>query len=101
MMEIKDYRQTKMFRLKIRLLPNWKDVLNYANKRLLKKHYASLQDCLIEGFKWDETPEGHEYWQNIHDSIIWMPTKKCCDKWMRVNDAGQYYKCQVCNRKES
>ena len=98
MTEIKDYRESKAFNYKIKMLKEWPKILQYSGAEVYDKHYTKLTDCLIEGFRWDKTPEGQEYWQRIHDSIKLMPSKKCCGKIMKPNDFGAYYKCRVCKK---
>jgi hypothetical protein len=99
MTKIKDYREQREFRYKIRLLPNWETVINYvSNKDILYKKYTRLDDCIIDGFKWDETPEGHKYWQRVCASIKFMPAKKCCKIYMRTSDVSQHYRCSKCKK---
>ena len=100
MTQIIDYRECKKFKNKIELLPNYKKILEYAEADVFGRSYSHLRDCLIEGFKWDETEEGVEYWQNVYDSINYAPTKYCCGEKMRASDLKKNYRCIRCQRIE-
>lgn len=98
MKKVKDFREQREFRHKVKMLPDWKKIIEYAHPDVLYEKYTRLDDCLMEAFKWDETPEGHEYWQRVYDSIETMPMQKCCNKWMRTSDTSHRYRCTKCKR---
>lgn len=100
MSEIIDFRQCKKFKNKVELLPNYKKVLEYAEADVFGRSYSHLKDCLIEGFKWDETDEGYQYWQNVYDSITYAPVKNCCGERMRTSDFERTYRCLKCKKIE-
>ncbi len=35
-----------------------------------KQPIYDIKDALLNGFGWDKTPEGDDYWSNFHDSLI-------------------------------
>jgi len=37
------------------------------NSDVLKIKYQSLPDAIMGNFTWDDTPQGDEYWDKIHD----------------------------------
>lgn len=96
--KIIDFEERKTFYIKVRLLPNYKRVLELSDPELFYEVYQKVQDCLIEGFKWDETEEGHEYWQSVYDSVEVVPKKICCNKKMRTSDLSKYYRCKICKK---
>lgn len=103
MKAIKDFREQKEWRYKIKLLPDYKKIIEYSLKEygndfIKFEKYCRLDDCLLDAFKWDKTPEGVEYWQKIVDSIQVMPLKKCCNTWMRTSDFQQTYRCIKCKK---
>jgi hypothetical protein len=95
---IKDFQERKIFKNKIKLLPNWEKVLEYSDKALHYEYYTRVDECLLDAFKWDDTPEGGDYWAKIYKSIKTVKYIKCCDKWTRGSDTAQHMKCNTCHK---
>lgn len=74
-------------------------MINCPAERLRDKHY-SLKAMLINSFKWDATPEGHDYWQRVYDSIVVKPIPFCpvCKHRNKVRflKRTENYKCDIC-----
>ncbi len=46
-----------------------KAAINAKKKGALSVMSVSLKDALSSSFLWDETPEGHDFWEKIHRDI--------------------------------
>ena len=97
-MKIQDVRIKEQIRTKAKKLPMCDSFMRYVEHHEKYRNCETLKDMLLDTFKWDQTREGQEYWQRVHDSIQLMPSKKCCGKIMKPNDFGAYYKCRVCKK---
>lgn len=76
-MKIKDYRSSRVLTIKAKSLPMCEEFLKLVDEEKKLRKYNTLQDMLLDAFKWDSTPQGHEYWQQVHDSIEIIPHKPC------------------------
>jgi hypothetical protein len=99
-MKIIDYRRFNQLRTKAKDLPMYKDFISLVEKDKKVQCYNTLQDMLLDAFKWDKTPQGHEYWQSVYDSIVLEEHPKC----PKCNQIGKVWflktinkhKCQKC-----
>lgn len=99
-MTIIDYRRSNQLRTKARILPNYKEFIQLVEKDKRVQCYHTLQDMLLDAFKWDQTPQGHEYWQSIYDSIQvkdhpHCPQCKCIGRVWLLKTVNKY-RCQKC-----
>ena len=37
---------------------------------IAQRQYECLEDALAYSFSWDGSPEGHEYWEDVHDALV-------------------------------
>ncbi len=40
----------------------------HTEERWLKKFSATLRDCILDAFSWNETPEKHIFWSLVAES---------------------------------
>ena len=99
-MKIIDYRRFNQLRTKAKDLPMYKDFISLVEKDKRVQSYYNMKDMLLDAFKWDKTPQGHEYWQSVYDSIVLEEHPKC----PKCNQIGKVWflktvnkhKCQKC-----
>jgi hypothetical protein len=99
-MKIIDYRRFDQLQAKARTLPNYKEFIKLVEKDKRVQCYNTLQDMLLDAFKWDQTPQGHDYWQRIYDSVEVQnypncPQCKCIGKVHLLKTVNKH-KCQKC-----
>ncbi len=99
-MKIVDIQITEETRIKAKRLPMYFEfMINCPKEKYLNKHFT-LKTMLLDSFKWDSTPEGHEYWQRVYDSIEVKQMKLCpqCNTRGKVRflKTNQNYKCDKC-----
>jgi hypothetical protein len=99
-MKIIDYRKANTLRIKAKDLPNYKEFIALVSKDKMCQYYNTMQDMVLDAFKWDKTPQGHDYWQGIYDSIELRQQPNCpqCNGIARVwlLKTVNKYKCQKC-----
>jgi hypothetical protein len=52
----------------------------------LKIKYQSLPDALMGNFTWDDTPQGDEYWDKIHDRAKSGEIDRNLNGWIPVSE---------------
>lgn len=99
-MTIIDYRRTNTLRAKAKALPNYKEFIALVEKDKRVQCYNTMQDMILDAFEWDKTPQGHDYWQAVYDSIELREHPRCpqCKSIARVwlMKTLNKYKCQKC-----
>jgi hypothetical protein len=99
-MKIIDRRRDEQLGTKAKALPMYKEFISLVEKDKKVQCYNTLQDMLLDAFKWDKTPQGHEYWQSVYDSIVLEEHPKCpkCNQLGKVwlLKTVNKHKCQKC-----
>ena len=51
-----------------------------------QRQYGCLEEALAYSFCWDDSPEGHKYWEDVHDALV-------CDTYdlLRAKQKGFEY----------
>ena len=99
-MRIIDRRRDEQLGTKAKGLPMYKEFIQLVEKDKRVQSYYNMKDMLLDAFKWDKTPQGHEYWQSVYDSIVLEEHPKC----PKCNQIGKVWllktvnkhKCQKC-----
>ena len=99
-MEIKDYRYSNELRTKAKALPMYEEFIKLVDDDKKVQKYNTIQDMLLDAFKWDSSPQGQDYWQSVYDSIVLQDHPKC----PKCNQIGKVWllktvnkhKCQKC-----
>ena len=76
-MKIIDRRRDEQLGTKAKGLPMYKEFIQLVDKDKRVQSYYNMKDMLLDAFKWDKTPQGHEYWQSVYDSIVIADHPKC------------------------
>jgi len=99
-MKIIDYRTDEVLSTKAKRLPMYKDFIQLVEKDKKGTSYYNMKNMLLDAFKWDSTPQGHEYWQSVYDSIVIADHPKCtkCNTIYKVKflKTINKYKCNRC-----
>jgi hypothetical protein len=99
-MKIIDRRRDEQLGTKAKALPMYKEFIQLVEKDKRVQSYYNMKDMLLDAFKWDKTPQGHEYWQSVYDSIVLEEHPKCpkCNQLGKVwlLKTVNKHKCQKC-----
>jgi hypothetical protein len=79
-MKILDIRIKEKVQTKAKRLPMCDAFMRNIQSHHRYRHFETLKDMLLDSFKWDETPEGHDYWQGVFDlieTVELLPCPKC------------------------
>lgn len=99
-MKIIDYRTDEVLSTKAKRLPMYKEFIQLVEKDKKGTSYYNMKNMLLDAFKWDSTPQGHEYWQSVYDSIVIADHPKCtkCNTIYKVKflKTMNKYKCNRC-----
>jgi len=99
-MKIIDRRRDEQLGTKAKGLPMYKEFIQLVEKDKRVQSYYNMKDMLLDAFKWDKTPQGHEYWQSVYDSIVLEEHPKCpkCNQLGKVwlLKTVNKHKCQKC-----
>jgi hypothetical protein len=99
-MKILDIRIKEQIRTKAKKLPMYDSFMRYVEHHEKYRNCETLKDMLLDTFKWDQTREGHDYWQGVFDSIetVEMPACPKCNQNHRVYWRPQLkeYHCPNC-----
>ncbi len=99
-MKIIDYRTDEVLSTKAKRLPMYKEFIQLVEKDKKGTSYYNMKNMLLDAFKWDSTPQGHEYWQSVYDSIVIADHPKCtkCNTIYKVKflKTINKYKCNRC-----
>jgi hypothetical protein len=76
-MKIIDRRRDEQLGTKAKALPMYKEFIQLVEKDKRVQSYYNMKDMLLDAFKWDKTPQGHDYWQSVYDSIVIADHPKC------------------------
>jgi len=99
-MKIIDYRRDEVLSTKAKRLPMYKEFIQLVEKDKKGTSYYNMKNMLLDAFKWDSTPQGHEYWQSVYDSIVIADHPKCtkCNTIYKVKflKTINKYKCNRC-----
>lgn len=99
-MKIIDYRTDEVLSTKAKKLPMYKEFIQLVEKDKKGTSYYNMKNMLLDAFKWDSTPQGHEYWQSVYDSIVIADHPKCtkCNTIYKVKflKTINKYKCNKC-----
>jgi hypothetical protein len=101
-MKIIDVQISEQLRTKAKKLPMYKEFIELVDKDKKVQRYYNMKIMLLDAFKWDSTPQGHEYWQSVFDSIEVKQMKFCpqCNTrnkvcFLKVNKNYKCYKCKI------
>jgi ribosomal protein L37AE/L43A len=98
-MKIQDIKIKERVKTKAKFLPMGDKILKYTEFDVLEQEVRTYKDMLLMAFRWDSTPEGHDYWQSVVDSIEPpnMPTcPKCNNPKIDFKRKVQLYCCKKC-----
>ena len=68
-MKIIDLRIREKLGTKARRMPNYHEFMANIEPWQKIQSFDTMQNMLLSAFKWDSTPQGHDYWQKVFDSI--------------------------------
>jgi hypothetical protein len=101
-MKIIDRRRDEQLGTKAKGLPMYKEFIQLVEKDKRVQSYYNMKDMLLDAFKWDKTPQSHEYWQSVYDSIVIADHPKCpqCNtigkvKLLKTLDKHKCNKCKI------
>jgi hypothetical protein len=101
-MKIIDRRRDEQLGTKAKALPMYEEFIQLVEKDKRVQSYYNMKDMLLDAFKWDKTPQGHEYWQSVYDSIVIADHPKCpqCNtigkvKLLKTLDKHKCNKCKI------
>jgi hypothetical protein len=99
-MKIIDRRRDEQLGTKAKALPMYKEFIQLVEKDKRVQSYYNMKDMLLDAFKWDKTPQGHDYWQAVYDSIVIADHPKCpqCNTIGKVKllKTANKHKCNKC-----
>jgi hypothetical protein len=99
-MEIKDYRYSNELRTKAKALPMYEEFIKLVDDDKKVQKYNTIQDMLLDAFKWDSSPQGQDYWQSVYDSIVIIDHPRCpkCNRLAKVtfSKSKGNYRCFLC-----
>ena len=93
-MKIIDRRRDEQLGTKAKGLPMYKEFIQLVEKDKRVQSYYNMKDMLLDAFKWDKTPQGHEYWQSVYDSILLEEHPKC----PKCNQIGKVWLLKTVNK---
>jgi hypothetical protein len=93
-MKIIDRRRDEQLGTKAKALPMYKEFIQLVEKDKRVQSYYNMKDMLLDAFKWDKTPQGHEYWQSVFDSIVLAEHPKC----PKCNQLGKVWLLKTVNK---
>ena len=93
-MKIIDRRRDEQLGTKAKALPMYKEFIQLVEKDKSVQSYYNMKDMLLDAFKWDKTPQGHEYWQSVYDSIVLEEHPKC----PKCNQLGKVWLLKTVNK---
>jgi hypothetical protein len=93
-MKIIDRRRDEQLGTKAKALPMYKEFIQLVEKDKRVQSYYNMKDMLLDAFKWDKTPQGHEYWQSVYDSIVLVEHPKC----PKCNQMGKVWLLKTVNK---
>ena len=93
-MKIIDRRRDEQLGTKAKGLPMYKEFIQLVEKDKRVQSYYNMKDMLLDAFKWDKTPQGHEYWQSVYDSIVLEEHPKC----PKCNQIGKVWLLKTVNK---